>query len=109
MAYGIEQQKLAMESGAWPLYRFDPRRIAKGEAPLQLDSSPPKVPLSKYMQNENRFRVLEGLGPDRYRAILATAQQEAERRYSLYQQLSTVRASGATPEGETPATSDEKA
>ena len=42
MAHGAEQQKLAVDSGVWPLYRFDPRRIAKGEPPLQLDSVRPR-------------------------------------------------------------------
>jgi pyruvate-ferredoxin/flavodoxin oxidoreductase len=103
MSYGIEQQKLAVDSGAWPLYRFDPRRIPSGEAPLQLDSAAPKVPLAKYMQNENRFRVLEGLGPERYRGILSTAQKEAERRYALYQQLASIHGPAPAPPVEPPA------
>ena len=97
MTYGIEQQKLAVDSGAWPLFRFDPRRIPGGEPPLQMDSAAPKVALSKYMQGENRFRVLEGLGPERHRAIVATAQKEADRRYALYQQLSAIHGPGAAP------------
>src|SRR5204863_2376338 len=42
MAYGIEQQKLAVETGYWPLYRYDPRRAVNGESAFKLDSSPPK-------------------------------------------------------------------
>ena len=96
MAFGAEQQKLAVDSGAWPLYRFDPRRIEAGEAPLQLDSTAPKVPLKRYMQNENRFRLLEGLGPDRSRALFGAAQKEVDRRAVMYQQLATIRSGPPT-------------
>jgi pyruvate-ferredoxin/flavodoxin oxidoreductase len=91
MAFGAEQQKLAVDSGAWPLYRFDPRRTGAGEPPLQLDSAPPKIPLMRYMQNENRFRLLEGLGPDRSRSLFAAAQREVDQRATRYQQLATIR------------------
>jgi pyruvate-ferredoxin/flavodoxin oxidoreductase len=96
MAFGAEQQRLAVESGAWPLYRFDPRRIDAGQAPLQLDSGPPKIKLEDYMRNENRFRALERLGPDAYRQALVEAQAEAARRYELYRYLAGY---GATTEG----------
>ena len=88
MAFGGEQQKLAVDSGVWPLYRFDPRRIEAGLPPLQLDSGPPKVPVAQYMKNENRFRILEKQGSDRARGLAAAAQRDAERRFQHYQQLS---------------------
>jgi pyruvate-ferredoxin/flavodoxin oxidoreductase len=87
MADGTNQQKLAVDSGTWPLYRFDPRRIAKGEAPLQLDSPPPKIPIETYMRNENRFRMLERLGEDRWRHLVDAAQKDVDRRSALYQKL----------------------
>ena len=43
MLHGLDQQKRAVDSGVWPLYRFDPRRIAQGEPPLKLDSGPAKI------------------------------------------------------------------
>ena len=49
MAHGMSQQKLAVDSGVWPLYRFDPRRLAKGEPPLHLDYGPPKARVADYM------------------------------------------------------------
>ncbi len=55
MAQGAAQQKLAVDSGVWPLYRFDPRRLAKGEPPLNLDYGPPKARVADYMKNESRF------------------------------------------------------
>ena len=59
MAQGVAQQKLAVDSGVWPLYRFDPRRPAKGEPPLHLDYAAPKAKVADYMRNEGRFRMVE--------------------------------------------------
>lgn len=87
MAQGAAQQKLAVESGVWPLYRFDPRRIAKGEAPLDLDYGPPKAKVADYMRNESRFRMIERADPQRFKQFLDDSQAAAERRYSVYQQL----------------------
>jgi pyruvate-ferredoxin/flavodoxin oxidoreductase len=103
MAHGLQQQKLAVESGVWPLYRFDPRRISAGQPPLQLDSAAPKIPVKEFMRNENRFRILEGLGEERHRRLMDAAQREAERRFALYQQLSTLNlaTAPAAPEGGT--------
>ena len=93
MAFGAEQQKLAVDSGVWPLYRFDPRRTG-GEHPFLLDSGPPKLPVAKYRGNENRFRILEGLGKDAARDLASAAQAEAESRYRLYASLAALPASG---------------
>jgi len=105
LAHGLDQQKLAVESGVWPLYRFDPRRIAAGEPPLKLDSAAPKIPVKQYMRNETRFRMTEKLDPERYKLLLTWAQRATEQRFSVYQQLSelTVPQTGAIPEGEPPA------
>ncbi len=90
MAHGAEQQRLAVESGIWPLYRFDPRRAAAGQPPLHLDSDEPRLPVSEYMRHEARFRIVQRLDPARYRALLEAAQQDAERRISLYRQLAGI-------------------
>jgi pyruvate-ferredoxin/flavodoxin oxidoreductase len=58
MAKGMEQQKLAVESGYWPLYRFDPRLRAEGKNPFQLDSKAPKIHFRDYAMNETRYRML---------------------------------------------------
>jgi pyruvate-ferredoxin/flavodoxin oxidoreductase len=87
MALGAEQQKLAVDSGVWPLYRFDPRRAGTGEPPLRLDSAAPKVPVADYMRGEGRFRMVEKSDPERYRRLLDAAQKEARRRHAVYQQL----------------------
>jgi pyruvate-ferredoxin/flavodoxin oxidoreductase len=87
MAYGVEQQKLAVSSGYWPVYRFDPRRFARGESPLQLDSGEPKASVKEFVRNETRFRVVEQQDPDRFRRLMAGAQREVTRRVAIYEQL----------------------
>ena len=91
MAQGAAQQKLAVDSGVWPLYRFDPRRIPKGEAPLHLDYNAPKTKVADYLRNESRFRMVERADPARYKAFVAESQAAAERRYSVYSQLAGVK------------------
>jgi pyruvate-ferredoxin/flavodoxin oxidoreductase len=88
MAYGAEQQKLAVDSGIWPLYRFDPRRPAQGLPPLQLDSGDPKVSARQYMRNETRFRMVEKLDPERFKRLLLSAEKQARQRVAIYKQLS---------------------
>ena len=91
MAQGAAQQKLAVESGVWPLYRFDPRRIANGEPPLNLDYGPPKAKVADYMHNESRFRMIERADPARYKHFVEESQAAADRRYLVYQQLSEMK------------------
>jgi pyruvate-ferredoxin/flavodoxin oxidoreductase len=90
MAQGVVQQKLAVNSGVWPLYRFDPRRLVKGEAPLALDYGPPKANVADYMRNESRFRMIERADPARFKHFLEEAQAAAARRYAVYQQLAGI-------------------
>jgi pyruvate-ferredoxin/flavodoxin oxidoreductase len=90
MAQGAAQQKLAVESGVWPLYRFDPRRLVKGEPPLNLDYGPPKPKVADYMRNESRFRMIERANPERFQYFLREAQAQADRRYAGYQQLAKI-------------------
>ena len=96
MAHGADQQKLAVDSGIWPLYRFDPRRVAANEPPLQLDSGPPKIPVSRYMRNEARFRMVEKLDPRRFKLLQDLAARDAERRVAVYRQLAELKMSDAT-------------
>jgi pyruvate-ferredoxin/flavodoxin oxidoreductase len=87
MAQGLDQQKLAVDSGYWPLYRYDPRRQDEGQSPLALDSPAPKTDLGKYMRNETRFRLVEQQNPDRFRDLLARAQVNVKKKYALYEEL----------------------
>src|SRR4026207_2455695 len=90
MARGAAQQKLAVDSGVWPLYRFDPRRLEKGEAPLYLDYGPPKPKVAEYMRNESRLRGIDRADPARFKHFLEEAQAAAQRRYAVYQQLAGI-------------------
>jgi pyruvate-ferredoxin/flavodoxin oxidoreductase len=87
LRHGAVQQELVVDSGIWPLYRFDPRRVAAGKPPLVLDSGPPKVPVRDYMRNEARFRMVAKIDPKRYATMVKAAQRAATERFSLYQQL----------------------
>src|SRR5262245_50395870 len=90
MAQGAAQQKLAVDSGVWPLYRFDPRRLVKGEPPLHLDYGPPRAKVADYMRNESRFRMIERADPARFKHFLEESQAAAQRRYAVYQQLAGI-------------------
>jgi pyruvate-ferredoxin/flavodoxin oxidoreductase len=103
MANGASQQKLAVESGVWPLYRFDPRRFVKGEPPLALDYGPPKVKVADYLRNESRFRTVERADPARYKAFVKESQAAAERRYAIYSQLAGIKVPAFETELETAA------
>ncbi len=87
LAHGCDQQKLAVDSGHWPLFRFDPRRLDRGEAPLQMDSPAPKIPLGTYVRNETRYRMVEQQDPERFKKLLEHAQLDVTNRYSVYEQL----------------------
>src|SRR5664280_703822 len=84
---GLEHQKLAVETGYWPLYRYDPRRAERGENPLQLDSPAPKSELVKFTKTENRFRLIEKKNPERAHELDRLAQAEVHKRVAFYQKL----------------------
>ncbi|MCC6682845.1 MAG: pyruvate:ferredoxin (flavodoxin) oxidoreductase [Phycisphaeraceae bacterium] len=95
LANGLEQQKLAVDSGVWPLYRFDPRKIEKGEPALQLDSPPIKAKVSQYHANETRFRMVQKMNPARFAELEAQAERSAAARVELYKQLADIRRGAA--------------
>ncbi|HET6957674.1 MAG TPA: thiamine pyrophosphate-dependent enzyme, partial [Vicinamibacterales bacterium] len=108
MANGVSQQKLAVDSGVWPLYRFDPRRAYKGEPPLHLDYGPPKVKVADYLRNESRFRMVERSNPDAYKNFVAESQAAALRRYAVYEQLAGITVPHLRPEPDPPAPTEPK-
>jgi pyruvate-ferredoxin/flavodoxin oxidoreductase len=77
-----------VDSGHWPLFRFDPRRADAGQNPLQMDSGSPKVTLGEYVRNETRYRMIEQQNPEHFKKLLAQSQHEVSNRYSVYEQLS---------------------
>jgi pyruvate-ferredoxin/flavodoxin oxidoreductase len=92
--YGLEEamdhQKLAVESGAWPLYRYDPRRRAQGKNPLVLDSRDPKKAFSDYAMRQARFRMLFKTNPDHAEELLDAAQKNLEERWAKLKALAQV-------------------
>jgi len=90
------QQNLAVKSGHWPLFRFNPGRIQQGKNPMQLDSAEPSVPLREFVMSETRFSMLWQSHPDHAEAFLKQAQQDVKNRYRYYQQLAALEWSDAT-------------
>ena len=101
LKHGIEQQKLAVQTGYWPLFRYNPGAVAAGRSPLTLDSRPPNVPLAKYMLNEARFNLLTHADAEKARLLLHEAEDDVGNRWRLYQQLAAMprvdASSGASP------------
>jgi pyruvate-ferredoxin/flavodoxin oxidoreductase len=98
---GVEQQKLAVDTGYWPLFRYDPRAAAKGEHGLRLDSAAPKTELAKFTANETRFGILRNVAPERAAELAVQAQAYVKQHYALYQHLA---ANGTVPKPAAPAT-----
>jgi pyruvate-ferredoxin/flavodoxin oxidoreductase len=90
LRFGADQQKLAVNSGIWPLFRYDPRRIERGEPPLLIDVAPGRSSVEEYMRNETRFRMVEAIDADRFRRLAVAARAQSARRVSLYEQLAHI-------------------
>ncbi|MFN7976704.1 MAG: pyruvate:ferredoxin (flavodoxin) oxidoreductase [Vicinamibacterales bacterium] len=84
MEHGLDQQKLAVETGYWPLFRYDPRLAAQGQNPFTLDSAPPKGDLGRFTRNEARFRLVEQQDPERFKTLLAQGQADIQRHFAIY-------------------------
>jgi pyruvate-ferredoxin/flavodoxin oxidoreductase len=87
MTTAMQQQKTAVESGRWLLYRYNPERVQQGENPLMLDSRTPKLPVERSMYAENRFKMLARSKPEQAKRLLAQAQGDVNARWQLYQYL----------------------
>ena len=98
LSKGLEQQKLAVESGYWPLFRYNPSRIAEGKNPMELDSKAPKIPLQDYIYRETRYRMLTASKPEVAKQLLAEAQKEVEEKWRLLEHLSKLDYSSAKPQ-----------
>ena len=102
MSTAMQNQKTAVNSGQWLLYRFDPRRVAQGENPLQLDSRAPKQKVEDFLMMENRFRMLLKSDPERAKVLFHQAQADAERRYKRFEYLATWKPNGQKPPADAP-------
>ncbi|MBN1274961.1 pyruvate:ferredoxin (flavodoxin) oxidoreductase [Candidatus Woesearchaeota archaeon] len=78
MRHSNKEYKLAVESGYWPLYRYDPRLRSEGKNPFQLDSHEPKVPFTDYLNNEGRYKSLKIAFPEEAERLFKLAEQDAQ-------------------------------
>ncbi len=90
MEKGLEQQKLAVQSGYWPLFRYNPNLVAEGKNPLILDSKEPSIPLQQFVYNETRFRMLTQSDEARAELLLKLAQADVKSRWELYRQMAAM-------------------
>jgi pyruvate-ferredoxin/flavodoxin oxidoreductase len=95
MNKGLEQQKLAVQTGYWPLYRYNPALLAQGKNPLTLDSKAPTLPLESYVYQEARYRMLLQSDEPRARALIQQARQDVQERFAHYQHLAQQPVPGA--------------
>lgn len=95
MMKGMEHQKLAVECGLWPLYRYNPDLIKEGKNPLKLDSKPPKISYKDFAMKETRFRMLEKTKPELVEKYMQMGDQYIQRAWQVYNQLAAV--SGSEP------------
>ncbi len=95
MARGLDQQKAAVASGHWPLFRYNPLLIKEGKNPLQLDSKAPSLPLEKYVYNETRYTMLVQSDEAEAERLLKLAQEDVKARWKMYEQLAAMPYNGA--------------
>lgn len=90
LVHAATQQKRAIDCGMWPLYRYDPSRVDRGEAPLVLDSGHGRLDVGAYMESEARFRMVQLRSPERYTMLVNSAREAIRQRRALYEQLAQV-------------------
>ena len=96
IAHGIDlkdnhlHQQLAVDSGHWPLFRYNPQQAAAGKNPLHLDSKAPSIPYRDFVETEIRFNMLWRTHPEQAEKFLAQSQKEVNHRYHYYEQLASL-------------------
>ena len=95
LKHGMQQQKLAAESGYWPLFRYHPGDAAHGRPGLTIDSKPPRIALKEYAYRETRYRMLESMDPDKAARLLKEAQQDVQDRYERMERMAAAPAAAA--------------
>ncbi len=100
MRKGLEQQRLAVQSGVWPLYRYNPVLAEEGKNPLQIDSKAPSIPVEDYAYNETRYRMLLQSDEARAETLMKEAREDVSSKWSLYQQMASIHYGGDSSEDE---------
>jgi len=98
LVYGLDQQKAAVQSGYWPLYRYNPDLGKLGKNPFQLDSKPPALPLEKYIYNETRYTMLKHSDPQAAKVLLQFAEEDVRNRWRVYQNMAAMPVNGGVKE-----------
>ncbi len=93
MAKGMESQKLAVDSGHWPLFRYNPLNVLDGKNPLKLDSKAPKIKLEEYIYNETRYKMLTKSHPQEAKHLLELGQAEVLKKWEFYEQMAEMKVS----------------
>jgi len=90
MTKGLDQQKLAVQSGIWPLLRYDPRLIEDGKNPLIIDSKKPTIQPQEYMYNETRYRMLVQTNEARAEMLLKAVKKYSKKHLEYYKQMAAM-------------------
>jgi pyruvate-ferredoxin/flavodoxin oxidoreductase len=88
LSFGMEQQKVAVSSGYWPLMRYNPELVAQGKNPFQLDSRPPSTAFKDYAYKETRYTMLVKSNPEEAKRLLGLAEEDVADRWRLYDYMS---------------------
>jgi pyruvate-ferredoxin/flavodoxin oxidoreductase len=97
LVHGLEQQKLAVQSGYWPLMRYNPSLREEGKNPFQLDSKAPTIRLKEYSYREARYTMLARSNPELAAELLKEAQDDVERQWRVYSARAGMPGRGETP------------
>ncbi len=87
MAKGMQNQKAAVDSGHWQLYRFNPDLTTEGKNPFKLESKAPKIPLKDYAYMETRYKMLTKSDPEEAEKLIVQAQKDVLDKWKVYEQL----------------------
>jgi pyruvate-ferredoxin/flavodoxin oxidoreductase len=90
MEKGLQQQKLAVDSGYWPLYRYNPELAIENKNPLVLDSKAPSIPVREYAYNETRFKMLTKSKPEDAKRLIALLQGDVNERWHMYANMAKI-------------------
>ncbi|MCX7726001.1 MAG: thiamine pyrophosphate-dependent enzyme, partial [Chitinispirillaceae bacterium] len=93
MVKGNYNQKLAVESGHWPLYRYNPALAEEGKNPLIIDSKEPTIPLSEYVYKENRYRILQRANPEVSAKLIEESEKRIKARFNLLKAMASIQQS----------------
>jgi pyruvate-ferredoxin/flavodoxin oxidoreductase len=95
LSIGMDQQKAAVNSGYWPLFRYNPMLTPQGKNPFQLDSRAPSIALKDYVYNETRYTMLAKSNPEQAKKLLTLAQEDVAGRWKLYSDMAAMAGNGS--------------